>query len=203
MSDENVQTVASSAEQNGEPAAAGAVNQEDATVTAEAVEAGAADPIAQLAALAAERDQLAAENALVRDRLLRRQADFENLRKRVEREKAEIREYAGMEVLRALLEILDSFERAVKVECADKDYAKGMELIQQRLLETLGKLGLEPIASEGQKFDPYVHHAVETVETTDTDDHTILAELQKGYNFRGRLLRPAMVKVAVAPSSGK
>ena len=160
------------------------------------------DPTAQLAALHAERDQLAAEKADLYDRLLRRQADLENLRRRAEREKSEIREFAGMEAVRALLPALDDFGRALAHECADKEYSRGMELIYQRLYDTLVKLGLDPIAVEGQKFDPHIHHAVETIETTEFEDHTVLAELQKGYNFRGKLLRPAMVKVAVAPSSG-
>jgi molecular chaperone GrpE len=160
----------------------------------------AADPVAQLEALEAERDQLAAEKADLHDRLLRRQADFENLRRRSEREKEEIREFAAAASMGNLLPILDDFERALSHECADQEYAKGMDLIYQRLIDTLQKLGLEPIPAEGQKFDPHIHHAVETVQTDEVEDHTILAELQRGYNFRGRLLRPSMVKVAVAPS---
>ena len=74
-----------------------------------------------------------------------------------------------------------------------------MELIRQRLFDTLKKLGLEPIVAQGEPFDPHVHHAVEMVETEDVPDHTVLAEFQRGYNFKGRLLRPAMVKVAVEP----
>ena len=84
-----------------------------------------------------------------------------------------------------------------------REFAKGMELILQRFSGELRKLGLEPISAEGQKFDPNIHHALEMRETTEVEDHTILAELQKGYNFRGKLLRPAMVRVAVAPSSEK
>jgi molecular chaperone GrpE len=72
-----------------------------------------------------------------------------------------------------------------------------MEMIHNRLVDTLKKLGLEPISSLGQSFDPYAHQAVDRVETTDAEDHTILQEYQRGYNFKGRLLRPAMVQVAV------
>ena len=184
---------------NQEPVA-GAVEQNGNQEPAEAVEAeAAADPAAQLAAVTAERDQLTAEKAELHDRLLRRQADFENLRRRSEREKIEVREFAAMETIGVLLPILDDFERALVIECADPDYRKGMLLIYQRFFETLQKLGLEPVPTEGQKFDPHIHHAVETTETAEAEDHTILAELQKGYNYRGKLLRPAMVKVAVAP----
>ncbi|MDX2151816.1 MAG: nucleotide exchange factor GrpE [Bryobacteraceae bacterium] len=144
----------------------------------------------KLAALAAERDDL-------RDQLLRARAEFDNFRKRVERERAESLEYSSMEAVRQLLPALDDFVRALKVETADRDYAKGMDLIYARLFETLKKMGLEPIESEGRPFDPQIHHAVEMAPTTDAEDQTVLAEYQRGYNFKGRLLRPAMVKVAV------
>jgi molecular chaperone GrpE len=93
--------------------------------------------------------------------------------------------------------VLDDFERALKVESADKEYARGMELIYQRLFDTLKKLGLEPISEEVPLFNPHIHHAVEMVDTKDHPDQTILEEYQRGYYFKGRLLRPAMVKVAV------
>jgi len=106
-------------------------------------------------------------------------------------------EFANTETVRSILPILDDFERALKVECSGKEYARGMELIYQRLSDALKKLGLEPISAKGLKFDPNLHHAVDMLETDDVEDHTILDEYQPGYNFRGRLLRPAMVKVAV------
>jgi molecular chaperone GrpE len=160
-----------------------------------------ADPAAQLAALTAERDQIAAERAELQDRFLRRQAEFENFRRRVERESAEFKQYAAGEALQALLPIVDDFERALKQETADKEYQRGIEIIYQRLLDAMKKLGLEPIEAVGQSFDPYIHQAVDRVETEDVDDHTILEEYQRGYNFKGKLLRPAMVKVAIKPSS--
>lgn len=159
--------------------------------------------VAPQAAVAAQMDQLAAEKAELQDRLLRRMAEFENFRRRVDREKSEIREYSAMETMRHLLPVLDDFERALKTETSDPEFAKGMELIFQRFSGELRKLGLEPIAAEGQKFDPNIHHALEMRETAEVEDHTILAEMQKGYNFRGKLLRPVMVRVAVAPSSEK
>ncbi len=148
-------------------------------------------------ALISERDRLLTERADLQDRLLRRQAEFDNFRRRAERERADILEYANTDTVRSLLPIVDDFERALKAESADREYARGMELIYQRLTDSLTKLGLEPIVSEGQPFDPNLHHAVEMVETDEAPDHTILEEYQRGYNFRGKLLRPAMVKVAV------
>lgn len=155
-----------------------------------------------LAALTAERDQLVVASTEWQDRFLRAQAEYQNSRKRAEKERVEFAEYASTEAVRALLPILDDFERAIKIESSDKEYSKGMEMIYQRFYDSLKKLGLEPIISAGQPFDPHIHHAVEMVETDDAPDHTVLDEYQRGYNFKGRLLRPAMVKVAVSVAKG-
>ena len=162
---------------------------------------GGKDPAAppSLESVIAERDRLIEEKNDLQDRLLRRQAEFDNFRRRADREKADIQEYANTETVRAILPIVDDLERALKVESADKEYVRGMELIYQRLYETLKKLGLEPISSEVAVFNPHIHHAVEMVDTKDHPDQTILEEYQRGYYFKGRLLRPAMVKVAVNP----
>jgi molecular chaperone GrpE len=161
----------------------------------------AGDALDPIAALTAERDQLAAEKIDLQDRFLRAQAEFQNSRKRTDKERIEFAEYASTEAVRALLPILDDFERAIKSESSDKKYSKGMEMIYQRFYDSLKKLGLEPIVSAGQPFDPHVHHAVEMVETDEAPDHTVLDEYQRGYNFKNRLLRPAMVKVAVERES--
>jgi molecular chaperone GrpE len=152
-----------------------------------------------LAQVTAERDQLAGEKAEMQNLLLRTRAEFDNARRRQERERSEFLQFAAMDLVRDILPILDDFERALKVETKDQHYAKGIELIYGRLFETLKKLGLEPIDTEGKSFDPTLHQAVERVETEDAEDQAILGEFQRGYNFRGRLLRPAMVKVAVRP----
>jgi molecular chaperone GrpE len=146
-----------------------------------------------------ELERLKKENKELRDLVQRNQAEFQNYRRRVERERGELLEFAAMDTVKALLPILDDFERAVKVESTDKEYARGTELIYQRLTEALAKLGLEPISSEVPIFNPHVHHAVEMVDTKEHPDQTILDEFQRGYSFKGRLLRPAMVKVAVNP----
>jgi len=146
---------------------------------------------------AAERERLNREKSELQDLLQRRQAEFENYRKRSERERGEIFDIAAMDTIRALLPALDDFERALKHETTDKEYARGIELIYQRLMEALKKLGLEPIVNDVPIFNPHIHHAVEMVETKDYPDQTILEEYQRGYYFKGRLLRPSMVKVAV------
>ena len=156
-------------------------------------------PEAQIAALTAERDQLAAEKADLKDRLLRTLADFDNFRRRAERDRSEYVQFAAMEMVRDLIPILDDFRRAMQVEIADKEYAKGIELIDQRLFEALKKAGLEPIEAAGKPFDPNLHQAVVRVQSEEFPDQTVLEEFQSGYNFKGKLLRPAMVKVAVKP----
>jgi len=156
-------------------------------------------PYGQLAAATAERDRLAAEKADLGDRMLRMRAEFDNARRRAERERSDFLQFAGMELVREILPVLDDCERALKVETADRDYAKGVELIYQHLLETLKKMGLEPIETAGRQFDPSLHQAVQRVETDEAQDQSILGEFQRGYNFKGKLLRPAMVRVAVKP----
>lgn len=157
----------------------------------------------QLAAITEERDKLAQEKSELQDLLLRRQAEFENFRKRADRERMEFAEYAAMDAVRAILPIIDDLERALKAasasESGDREFVKGIELVYQRLMDSLKKLGLEPISTSDQKFDPNVHHAVKMVQNEELEDHTILDTYQSGYNFKGKLLRPAMVEVAVRP----
>jgi molecular chaperone GrpE len=153
----------------------------------------------KLAAVTAERDQLLAEKREMEDRLLRSRAEFVNARTRAERERSEFFQFAAMELVRSILPVLDDFERALRVETPDREYAKGIELIYQRLFDGLKKMGLEPIDTAGKHFDPNHHEAVQREQTEDAEDQTILAELQRGYNFKGKLLRPAWVKVAVKP----
>jgi molecular chaperone GrpE len=160
----------------------------------EAVEDPQSDALDQLRI---ERDGLKAERDEVKELLLRRQAEFDNFRKRTEKERSEYVQYAGMEVVREILPILDDFDRARKVEGGSPEYTKGVDLIYTHMCETLKKLGLEPIETAGRNFDPHLHQAVERVETKDSPDGTILGEFQRGYNFKGKLLRPSMVKVAV------
>lgn len=165
-----------------------------------AVEESVENPLAaEVAALTAERDQLLKTRSELNDRALRLQAEFDNFRKRTEKDRSEFAQYAGMELIRELLPALDNFELALKVECTSKDYAKGIEMIYQRLADTLKKAGLEPIEATGKPFDPHVHQAVERFSTDDAPEDTVLSEFQRGYLFKGKLLRASMVKVAVKP----
>ncbi len=162
----------------------------------------ARSPADELAALAGERDRLAQEKAALYDQLLRKQADFENFRKRMEREKKEFRVAASMEAVKTMLPILDGLERALSAPGEANgvsEFRKGVELLHKQMLETLKNLGLEPIETRGQKFDPHLHHAVEVLESEEHEDQTIVEECQRGYRFQHRLLRPAMVRVTVRP----
>src|SRR5216683_5638441 len=147
--------------------------------------AAAAEPGA-----ASEIEKLKAERDALLDRVARLQAEFDNARKRAAREQQEFREYAAADVIRNILPVLDSFERALKAPAGDAhDLRSGLELIYRQFQDALQKMGVQPIESVGKPFDPRVHEAVEMVDTTEAEDHHVLDELQRGYNYKGRLLR--------------
>ena len=131
------------------------------------------------------------------DRILRLQADFENFRRRTAKEKEELAAVITQNILGDLLPLLDNFERAMAVEQSDGEaFQKGGEMIFTQLREVLDKHGLQSIEAEGQTFDPNFHQAVMRVEDSDAPDGTITQVLQKGYQAKGRVIRPAMVQVA-------
>ena len=152
----------------------------------------ASTPGAELQKLKAERDSLL-------DRLARAQAEFENARRRASKEQQDFRDYASFDTIKSLLPVLDSFERALQTKSEAADFRSGVELIYKQLQDALVKLGVRPIPAKGEPFDPRFHQAVEMVNTSDAKDHQVLEELQRGYKFKDRLLRPAMVKVAQNP----
>jgi len=145
--------------------------------------------VAELQALRQERDNLY-------DRLLRKQAEFDNYKKRIDRERSEFVQYASAELMKELLNSLDSFDLAIRNAKTDEQTLKGFELIYKQLLDTMGRFGLKAIEAKGQLFDPNFHQAVSTTPTDEVPENTILDEMRKGYLLNGRLLRPAMVSVA-------
>jgi molecular chaperone GrpE len=169
-------------------------NAEDEGVSIESSSSRASIESSELQKLRVERDTLI-------DRLARLQAEFENARKRTAREQQDFREYAVTDAVKALLPILDSFERALQVGSAEKrsEFRDGIELIYKQLQDALAKLGVRPIPAKGELFDPHLHEAIEMVDTSDAEDHQILEELQRGYKLKDRLLRPSMVRVARNP----
>ena len=144
----------------------------------------------ELQTLKEERDSLY-------DRLLRKQAEFDNYKKRVERERAEFVQFASSELMKEILNALDSYELALKNAAVDESVRQGFGLIYKQLQDTLARFGLKSIEAKGQKFDPNFHQAVSTQATDEVEENTVLEEMRKGYLLHGRLLRPAMVSVAV------
>ena len=168
-------------------------------------QSGAADRVNSSAVVEAsgvetELQRLKAERDTLVDRLARAQAEFENARRRASKEQQDFRDYAAADAVKALLPAMDSFERALESGKSEGgDFRGGVELIYKQLQDALAKLGVRPIPAKGEPFDPHYHEAIELVETTDVPDHEIVEELQRGYKFKDRLLRPAMVKVAKNP----
>jgi molecular chaperone GrpE len=146
---------------------------------------------------AADRPATQSQNDDFRDRYVRTLADFENFRKRSEREKTDFRRYALTDVIRDLLPVLDNFDRALDHAEEGDEFHKGVALIYKQLFDVLQRHGLKPIVESGVHFDPNIHEAVIREEDPSVPSHTVVAVLQKGYFLHDRLLRPAMVKVAV------
>lgn len=175
-----------------EPAAPGEPTAPEQAATSEVI-----DP----AASSDELTKLLAEKQELMNTLVRRQADFENYRKRVEKERHQERHRGVESTIEHLLPVLDAFDRALSAsnDPAFADYHKGFELIRRQLWESLAKMGLVRIDAVGQEFNPHFHHAIEKVETTEHADGIVIGEMQPGYMFHERVLRPAMVRVASAP----
>jgi molecular chaperone GrpE len=151
----------------------------------------------------AEVGKLAKDLEDLRQTLLRRQADFDNYRKRVEKERSEDSRRSTARVIEGLIPVVDSFEQALALhrEPEYANYRKGFELIHKQLIDNIAKLGAERIDPIGMTFDPHLHQAMDRTETKDKDEGTILQVFQPGYLFHGRVLRPAMVRVAVHPTA--
>lgn len=174
----------------------------DDDTSEEAVQSGAQDQPASSNVYEEELRKAKTERDLLYDRLARIQAETENLRKRAAREQSDFREYAVFDVVKSLLPILDSFDRALETHAGDENF-RGVELINRQMHDALAKLGLRPIPAQGEVFDPHLHQAIQMVDTNDAEDNHIIEELQRGYKFKDRLLRPAMVRVARNPNKSR
>jgi molecular chaperone GrpE len=169
----------------------------------EADEGGGPDR-AELIATRAELKRVETENAELRDHLTRRQADFENYRKRVDRERSETYNRVVADVATKLLPVLDNLKRALEteasVESSESDefrhFLSGVDLIYKQLNGVLEALGVKPVAAVGEQFDPHIHEAVVTEATDDYEPDTVMQEIVAGYRLGDKLIRPALVKVA-------
>ncbi len=170
---------------DAEEALAGAVE------TAEAAEAAPAGPT-EIDLLKTERDQLL-------DRLARLQADFENARKRAERERIEQRDYVTGSVVEQFLPVIDNFELALKSNGSMEQLRSGVDLIVKQMEEILQKMQVSAVPAVGEAFDPRLHEALGTVDRDDMPDQHVAEEIRRGYRLRERLLRPALVRVVQNP----
>ena len=149
-------------------------------------------PADDLVELRKERDGL-------HDRLLRQAAEFDNYRKRIDRERRDSAQYAAVEFVQELLPVIDDFERALQIEVPGADsYRRGIEIIHRALMDVLRKRGVTPIEAVGTAFDPQVHQAVAYEEAPDRQDGEVMEQFTRGYRLGDKLIRPAMVKVAKA-----
>ena len=181
--------------------AAAAGRAEDTARNSAAAESPAAGDRFRGEGSAAEQLQkLLAEKQEMMNTLVRRQADFENYRKRVEKERDQDRHRGVEGTIEQILPVLDAFDRALAGhdDPANADYRKGFEMIRGQMWNGLAKQGLERIDTKGKEFDPNLHHAIESVENADHAEGVVLGEMQPGYMFQGRVLRPAMVRVSAS-----
>lgn len=147
----------------------------------------------------AEYDQLKTERDQLVDRLARLQAEFENARKRAERERVEFRDYASGSVVEQFLPVMDNFELALKSEGTVEQMRSGVSLIVKQMEDVLKQLQVNPVPAVGEPFDPRVHEALGSVDRDDMPDQYVAEEIRRGYKLRERLLRPALVRVAHNP----
>jgi molecular chaperone GrpE len=177
--------------------------ENDPQSVAAAQSAEAKEVVEETARADADVGKLAADLEDLRQTLLRRQADFDNYRKRIEKERAEDAKRTTARVIEGLIPVIDGFEHALAAhrEAEYENYRKGFELIYKQLLDHVKRLGVERTEPVGKPFDPHLHQAMDRTETTEHPDGTILQVFQPGYVFHGRVLRPAMVRVAVHPGA--
>ena len=170
--------------------AAGAEVSDTATLQQESPEVGQ---------LRVERDQLRADLQTITDRLARLQAEFDNARKREAKERGDAREYTIGSTVEPFLGVMDNFQLALKAQGSLEQLKSGVELILKQMEEALRGLNVTAVESVGTQFDPRVHEALGSLETAEFPDHQVIEEIRRGYKIREKLLRPAMVKIAINP----
>lgn len=176
---------------------------EAAEPKSEPVEETGVEPVDLGPSVELEIERLESEIDELRDIHLRKLAEFDNFRKRTERERVEIKRHANEDLVRELLPVLDNFERALEhgSESDSGAFHEGVEMIAKQLWDTLQRMGVEVVDPMGQKFSPEFHEAVHRIENSDLEPGVVASVLAKGYLFNGRLVRPAMVGVAAEPSA--
>ncbi len=158
-----------------------------------------APPVSEIAVSAAEFEKVKSERDQLLDRLARLQAEFDNARKRAERERMEFRDYATGSVVEQFLPVIDNFELALKSTGSTEQLRCGVDLIVKQMGEVLSKMQVMPVPTVGEPFDPRVHEALGSVDRDDLPDQHVAEEIRRGYKLRDKLLRPALVRVAHNP----
>ena len=202
MSDEEMKKAAGVSDETAEQAEAGASDAEESVSGADdagdgkKADAGEAESRNEKKEESREDEAAKGESEESGDeKYMRLMADFQNYKRRTEKEKAEVFSYANENIVTELLSVLDNFERALAQESADEKYAEGMELIFRQMSDVLTKAGLAEIDAVGKEFDPNFHHAVMTDDNADFESGQVTAVLQKGYTLHDKVIRPAMVRV--------
>lgn len=190
MDEQEKETVVSEAESEKTKA-------EDEKVGEEKTKATASDEEVSIEELQRQTAELTEEKDKVYNRMLRLQAEYENYKKRSEREKIAERKYKSQDLANELLPVLDNFERALQVEVteANKGIIDGITMVYQQFLDALKSQGIEQIEALNKEFDPNLHHAVMQTENSEVESNIVVEELQKGFMLKDRVIRPAMVKV--------
>lgn len=163
-------------------------------------DAASAQSAGSEAGLQGEAQQLRGERDQLLDRLARLQAEFDNSRKREARERADARDYAVQNAVEPFLGVMDNFQLALKAQGSADQLRAGVELILKQMEEALRGLSVQPVETVGAQFDPRIHEALGSIETAEFPDHQVVEEIRRGYKIREKLLRPALVKIAVNPA---
>jgi|SRR5665213_2800030 len=177
--------------QNDSPAQTAQVDVEAGTEQEQPVNADAAQ---------VEIEQLRGENSQLKDRLARAQAEFDNARKREAKERQDARDYAVQSAVEPFLGVMDNFQLALKADGSAEQLRNGVELILKQMEDALRGLNVQAVESVGSQFDPRIHEALGSIETKEHPDHEVLEEIRRGYKLRDKLLRPALVRIAVNPA---
>jgi molecular chaperone GrpE len=167
---------------------------------AQTTDAGGEHSADPTASLKTELEQVRGERDQLLDRLARLQAEFENTRRRENKERQDVRDYAVQNAVEPFLSVMDNFQLALKAEGSLEQLRAGVELILKQMEEALKGLNVQAVETVGTQFDPRIHEALGSIETADSPDHQVLEEIRRGYRLRDKLLRPALVRIASNPA---
>ena len=173
---------------------------QDETIDAAQTEPEIGTEAVETDAQQAELEQLRGERDQLKDRLARLQAEFDNARKREIKERQDARDYAVQGAIDPFLGVMDNFQLALKADGSAEQLRTGVELILKQMEEALRGLHVQPVETVGGQFDPRIHEALGSIETVEHPDHQVLEEIRRGYKLRDKLLRPALVRIAVNPA---